>query len=340
LDELKKDTDTPQWTEDDLRNWLSDDRGKAVTTTDDRLRHLRFMETYPGQPVMLHGTRYQFVLSGRLYYAVRKDQDPGYGALQKDLKCLKTVGGFLGLPRDIWPVAPPSPQGTSKWVPTPEQVYGLLHADYARDPKRSVVNAWVRHVLAVEFGVGMRPPKEVWFMKADAYNADTGLLTVIEPKKRHRARTLYVEPTWLAHSRRNLSLSGWLAWRRKLDPTSDAMFPNPETGRDFPSPEAFNAYLNRLVQPKFPWFHGYLARHWCCYARIIAGGFTDTSYNLVAEWLGHESVDMTRDTYGPAARAYAKSPQYGTNWLSRAFRKPRGPRARNGDVPLKAQKTA
>lgn len=334
LEELRKDTTTPEWTYDDLRSWLLDDQEKAKSTVEDRIRHLRFMETYAGQPVMLHGTRYQFLLSARLFYAIRKQGGAGQGALSKDLKCMKTMGRFLGIPPTVWPVSPPRIEGPKERIPTPEEVYELLHATWAPDPKGSgaIENAWVRYVLAFHFGLGLRSPKEFWVMQHDAYNPKTGLLRVVEPKKRHKVRLIYVEPTWLAKSRRQLSIEGWLAWRAKMRPTGTSMFPNPLTGEDFRSPEAFKAFLDRRVKQKFPWFHGYLGRHWACYSRIIDAGFADSAYNQVAEWFGHDNVDMTRDTYGPAARAYAKSPQYGTDWLWRAFQQPRRyrPKAQNG----------
>jgi integrase len=334
LDELKKENTAPQWTEADLKEWLENDQEKAAKTTEDRIRHFRFMETYPAQPVMLHGTRFQFLMSARLFYDVRKrsfeeervekgDPSIGNGALERDLKTLKTLGKFLGVPENVWPVGPPRVQPAKETMPTPEKVYELLHHDWTPNPARNIENQWVKHVLAMAFGIGPRPPKELWFMRATAYNPDSGLLKIVEPKKRHRVRTIYVEPTWLANGTNRPSLDNWLRHRDRLNPESSAMFPNPITGRDFPSPEAFNEFLKGRVKDAFPWFHGYLARHWCCYARLIDGGLTDTNYNLVAEWFGHDSVDMTRDTYGPGARAYSKSPAYGTDWLSRAFAKPR-----------------
>ncbi len=213
-------------------------------------------------------------------------------------------------------------------MPTPEQVYELLHTDWTPDAKRNPINLWVKHVLAIpHFGVGMRSPKEAWFLKPDFYESDAGILKIVEPKKHYRERIVYVEPTWLAKGTNRPSIESWQEHRDRIlrrtgtDPKS--MFPNPITGEDFPSPEAFKAFLDGRVKPRFPWFHGYLARHWACYARIIDGGFKDASFNAVAEWFGHDSVDMTRDTYGPAARAYAKSPKYGKHWLSRAFAAPR-----------------
>lgn len=271
----------------------------------------------------MHGTRYQFLISARLYYAVRKDTGTSSAALTRDLKTLKMIGAFLGLPRSVWPVTPPASHGLKEEMPTPEQVHELLHTAWTPNAKRNIENQWLRHVLAAHFGFGLRSPKEFWFLKADFYNPDAGFLKVVEPKKRHRARKLYVEPTWLAHGHSRPSLDNWMKHRDRLSPDSDAMFPNPLTGRDFPMPEAFKAFRDGRVKKRYPWFHGYLARHWSVYARIIDAGFADSSYNAVAEWHGHESVDMTRDTYGPGARAYAKSPAYGRDWVSRAFAKPR-----------------
>lgn len=331
LDELAKEKAAPEWSENDLRHWLADDQEKAASTVADRLRHVRFLESHPNQPVMMHGTRFQFLMTGRLFYAIRKAGDESRGikpaseqALKKDLKTLKTVGKFLGVPPNVWPVAPPTPQGVKERMPTPEEIYQLLHTDWTPNAKRSIENQWIKHVLALpHFGIGLRSPKEAWFLKTDFYDAEAGILKVVEPKKRHRERIIYLEPTWLAHGTNRPSFDSWLVFRDRLAPESKAMFPNPLTGRDFPSPEAFKAFLDGRVKQKFPWFHGYLARHWCCYARIIDAGFTDVSYNAVAEWFGHDNVDMTRDTYGPSARAFAKSPKYGKDWLSRAFAKPR-----------------
>jgi integrase len=333
LEELKKDATPIAWTMDTLQRWLLEHQGKAPKTVEDRIRHLRFMEAYQGQPVMLGGTRYQFVVSGLLFWEVRKHSGATEAAIQKDLKCLSAVGKYLGIRRDVWPVSPPRISGTKERIPTPEEVHAVLHADYATNATRSVESAWVRHVLAMHFGLGLRSPKEMWFLRATDYDAESNLLTVTEPKKRHKVRQVYVEPTWLAKSTRRLSLEGWLRWRAKLNPTGMAMFPNPLTGEDFASPEAFKAFLDRRVKQKFPWWHGYLARHWCVYARIIEAGFSDTAYNQVAEWFGHESVDMTRDTYGPSARAFAKSPKYGKDWLSRAFQKPRAASTKSLKLP-------
>ncbi|MFO1535289.1 MAG: hypothetical protein ABR586_06450, partial [Thermoplasmatota archaeon] len=317
---LAQDKEKPEWTQSDLENWLLDDQEKAVSTADGLLRHLRFMEAYPGQPVTLQGTRYQFVLSGRLYYKVRKDvEKPGYGALQNDLKVLRKVGTFLGVPKDVWPVAPYTPNPGRRAMPRPEEVYGTLHRTYAPNAKRdgAMVNAWARHVLALSWGFGLRGPKEPWFLKADSYDPGTGIFKVVEPKKHYKERFLYVEPVWLGNSHSRLSLTGWLKWRDQLAPDSNALFPNPVTGKDFPTPAAFAKCFYDLVKPQVPWFNFRLARHWATYARIIDAGFSDTGYNLVAEWLGHDSADMTRDTYGPAARTFSKSPAYGKDWITR-----------------------
>src|SRR5207249_3582580 len=125
---------------------------------------------------------------------------------------------------NVWPVSPPRIQATRDRIPTPEEVHAMLHTDYTPNAKRSIENAWVKHVLAMHFGLGLRSPKEFWYLKAADFDPGSGILRVTEPKKQHRVRTVYVEPSWLADSRRHLSLRGWLRWRAKLDSSSEAMF--------------------------------------------------------------------------------------------------------------------
>jgi hypothetical protein len=337
LNNLKDDTTTPQWTHADLREWMDSDRRYSEDVMETRLRQLRYMESYPHQPVMTHGTLYQFLMTARLYLAVREERfenklpDGGSpAAIGLDLKVLRNVGDFLGLPKNVWPVRPPTPQVITQVMQRPERVREMLHAHYAPDYKRSgaLEDAWVRHVLAFMYGQGPRPPKELWVMEVSSWIPAANLQKIVEPKKHYRERLNYVEPEWLGKSHSRPSTDTWVTlWlprlRAETGYAGTRMFPNPVTGRDFPSAVALGRFLTDRVKPLFPEFHPYLARHWSVYARLIGsdGKLSDTRYNQVAEWHGHESVDMTRDTYGPHARAYAKA--YGANWLSRAFAKPR-----------------
>lgn len=53
-------------------------------------------------------------------------------------------------------------------------------------------------------------------------------------------------------------------------------------------------------------------------ARLVEWGF---DYARVADWTGHESVEMVRSHYEKDARIHAQL--YGKDWLERAFRKPK-----------------
>lgn len=330
LNNLKDDKTTPQWTTADFDQWMKDDRRMADSTRATRLRQLRFLERYGNQPVMLHGTLYQFLMTARLYLAVREADGASPAAIGLDLKVLRHVGDFLGVPKNVWPVRPAQPQVVKELMQRPERVREMLHAHYAPDHKRTgaVEDAWVRYVLAFMYGLGPRPPKELWVMEASSWNPSANLQKIVEPKKQYRERLVFVEPEWLGKSHSRPSINTWTTvWlprlRTETGYAGTRMFPNPVTGRDFPTAVAFGRFLTDRVKPLFPEFHPYLARHWSVYARLIGtdGKLSDTRYNMVAEQHGHESVDMTRDTYGPHARAYAKA--YGANWLSRAFTAPR-----------------
>ena len=78
---------------------------------------------------------------------------------------------------------------------------------------------------------------------------------------------------------------------------------------------ALALYVNEMVKPKFPWFHPYLGRHWSCTARLIDWDF---DYTRVADWHGHESVNMTRRAYEHNARILKR--MHGGDWLARAGR--------------------
>ena len=135
-------------------------------------------------------------------------------------------------------------------------------------------------------------------------------------------------PRWLCCGKNRASLAQYLKWRAKVDVGgTDAFFLMPN-GEPFKSKHHLKRWLDLRVKPKFPWFHGYLGRLWCANARLIEWGY---DYSRVAEWLGHESVDMTRRTYEHEARLHRRN--YGGSWMERAFKDSTGstgdrPRAR------------
>lgn len=77
-------------------------------------------------------------------------------------------------------------------------------------------------------------------------------------------------------------------------------------------------FVVRNVTPRFPWFYPYLGRHWSVNARLIDQGF---DYARVAAWHGHESVNMTKNSYEHSARLHESL--HGGSWLARAFKKPK-----------------
>lgn len=98
---------------------------------------------------------------------------------------------------------------------------------------------------------------------------------------------------------------------------TDAFWLQP-SGEPFPNKLALKRFLDRRVKPHFPWFQCYLGRRWNANARLIEWKY---DYARVADWMGHESVDMVRREYEHDARIHERL--LGRDWLMRAFQKPR-----------------
>jgi len=323
LDALKE--PVPDYTFDELVCYLRDYKRRNPRTIQKYTAQLAFMERHPAMPVQLHSGRYALVNSFYLYVRYRETVEGESGtATINDHKAIRALGDFLGIPREIWPTAPTLPMTDERWIPSPEEVYDLLHADYTPYASTNYDNALVKTLLTFDFMVGPRFPSEAHVLKLRDFRPDPHVLVVTEPKKSLRRRTLLLEPEWLCCSNRHYSLGHYLPWRDKVDPErkQEAFFLRSD-GKPFPSKYALGKFVNQLVQPKFPWFHPYLGRHWSATARLIEWDF---DYTRVADWLGHETVDMTRREYEHNARLQHRL--HGDDWLARAGRRrvsPKGP---------------
>lgn len=299
-----------------LRDW----RRMKETTIRQRLRDLRRLEAHPVMPVKLHGTRYELVDTFYAYMKYRETvESKAATAVRNDFKAALAVGDYLQVPRDVWPRAPTVPRRAKKVLRSPEEIHQLLHAEYVdKNPTRSYENHLVKYLLAFDFGIGVRFPSEAFALRVQDFDPKAHTLIVTEPKKGSPTRRVLIEPTWLCCGRSRASLAYYLQWRAKVDVGgTDAFFLKPN-GEPFPTKEALKAWLDQRVKPKFPWFHDYMGRTWCANARLVEWKF---DYARVADWMGHDSVDTTRENYEAEARLYAK--RYGSGWLERAFKGPR-----------------
>jgi integrase len=323
LDTLK--TTNRDWTEDELVVYMRDYKRRNPNTIAHRLRQLRFMATHPAMPVQLHRDRYALVNSFYLYVRYRETvEGKPATTLINDHKAVRALGDFLGVPREVWPTAPTEPMTDEREIPTPEQVYDLLHADYTPNASSSYDNALVKAMLVLDFLIGVRMPSEGYVLKRTDFRPEHHLLVVTEPKKSLRRRTLLLEPEWVCCSPRHPSLANYLQWRSKVDPEGrQPAFFLKKDGKPFPSKFAMRKFLVEHVQPRFPWFYPYLGRHWCATARLIEWDF---DYSRVADWHGHETVDMTRREYEHNARLQLR--MHGGDWLARVARKPRSDKGR------------
>jgi hypothetical protein len=208
-------------------------------------------------------------------------------------------------------------------IPTPEQVWGLLHTDWTPSPRTSYTNALIKGILVYDFLFGVRTPSEPFALRLENFDPERHLITVREPKKSGKRRRLLIdtEHEWMCWSRRHPSLANYLVWRDKVDPNRehDAFFLRTTgrgTVRPFPTKEAMGRFLWKHVRPRFPWFNPYVGRHWSVNARLIEW---EWDYSRVADWHGHDSVSMTRKHYEHESRIYRRL--HGDNWLWRAARK-------------------
>ena len=303
------------WTFEELFEWLKTYKDRRDSTIDDQLRALRRMASHPVMPVRISGKPVDVVKSFYEFYRYRRDiEKAGPTATKNDFTAIRALGSFLGIPPNVWPTRPKVPRRERRVLPTPEQIYDLLHQDYAADGHHSYENALVRYLLVLDFGIGVRFPSEPWALKLSDFDPVKHTLVVTEPKKGSPRRRLLIEPEWLCCSPRHASLAQYLHWRKKVDVGgSDALFLTP-TGEPFADPLALSRFLERRVKRFFPWYHGYLGRTWCANARLVEWKH---DHARVANWMGHEGVDMLRSSYEQDARIHEK--MYGKNWLFRAF---------------------
>ena len=311
---------TKDWTWDELTMYLRDYKRRNPNTIGQRLRQLRFMERHKDMPVNLHSGRFGLINTFYLYVKYREDVElKAATALINDHKAIRALGDFLGVPREVWPTAPTEPMTDERKLPSPEDVWALLHDDYTPRPEISYDNALVKAILLVDFGLGLRTPSEAHVLRLTDFGPGRHILVVTEPKKSMRRRTLLLEPEWMCCSSRHPSLANYLVWRDKVDPErkQEAFFLKPD-GKPFSSKHGLRKFLVDHVKPRYPWFHPYLGRHWCANARLIEWGF---DYSRVADWLGHETVDMTRREYEHNARLHQRL--WGDQWLLRVARRPK-----------------
>lgn len=303
------------WTDDELIMHLRDWRRLGENTITQRLRDLRRMASHPIVPVKMHGTRYELVDSFYNHMKYRELVEmKAPTAIKNDFKAIVSLGGYRGIPREVWPRPPTIPRRARVVLPAPEQVHDLLHADYVANARNSYENHLIQYLLVLDFAFGLRFPNEAFALKIQHFDPKTHTLIVTESKKGGSTRRILIEPEWLCCSKNRPSLVQYLKWRARVDVGgTDAFFLMPN-GEPFKSKHHLKRWLDLRVKPRFPWFHLYLGRLWCANARLIEWKY---DYARVAEWLGHESVDMTRRTYEHEARLHRK--KYGDGWLGRAF---------------------
>lgn len=304
------------WSFDEYLEWLKDYKGRQPSTIDRQYRALRRMANHPVQPLKLDGTPRELVESFYEAYRYAVDvEDRGPGALKNDFEAVRSLGAFLGVPRDVWPAQPTNPRKERDLLPTPEEVHALVHADYTPNAAKNYENQLIKYLLVYDFGIGARLPSEAWVLKVGDFDPATHTIVITEPKKGSPRRRLLIEPEWLCCGVTRPSLAQYAeAWRPKVDVGGTDAFWLKPNGEPFPTPGALGRWLSRRVKKRFPWFYPYLGRTWTANARLIDWDF---DYQRVAQWLGHDKADRLRKSYEQDARIHQRL--YGEHWIYRAF---------------------
>lgn len=306
------------WTREEFVMHLTSYKRLQAGTIQKKLAQLDFMERHSVFPVQLHKGPWALLNSFWMYIQQRELVEGAKpGALRNDHKAIHSLGDFLGIPKNIWPTAPTEPMTDERFIPSPDEVHALLHADYTPSPRTSYENHLIKGLLALDFLFGVRMPSEAFALKLKDFDPARHTCVVTEPKKSGRRRTVLVEPEWICCSTRHPSLANYLVWRRKVDPEGkEAAFFLQADGKPFASKDTMRNFLSEKVKPHFPWFYPYLGRHWSTTARLIDW---DGDYARVADWHGHEDVNMTRREYEHNTRILRR--EHGDDWLFRAGRK-------------------
>lgn len=328
--------ETVQWDYEGFRTYLKQYKRRGQDTIRKQLAQLRYMENHPEQPVRMQGSHANIVQSFWWYVKYREDVQRKEGtALKHDHTAIRSLGDYLGIPDNVWPVRPAIPRRAKAPLPMPEEIHSLIHHKFFdhRNPRAPLIKG----LIVLCFLTGVRPMSEVAALRIDDYDPKNHTLLVREPKKGGDEHRLLLEP-WLCCGRNAPSLNNYVTARNKVDVGESDAFILKADGTPFRSKDAIRTWWNKHIRPEFPEINPYKGRAWAATARLIEW---DWDYYRVAQQLGHSNVEQLRQDYDRDSRlAYRQDGEKG-NWLSRAARGPptlrcknvhRGERPRSGET--------
>jgi integrase len=219
---LKVREGTQDWTMQDFILHQLRHKRRRPKTVRNYVTQLNFMsdKTRHAMPVVLAGSREEARRNFSAYITMREEIAAETGkapakatAIITDHKAIRAWGDFRGIPENVWPTMPEVPAKEPAFVPSPEQVYELLHTDFF--PKHSFENYLCRHLLWYSFAIGVRAPSEWLTLRIADVDLPHNLIIVTEDKKRGKRRPLVVTPDWMINSKTRQCLGNWDAAARE-----------------------------------------------------------------------------------------------------------------------------
>lgn len=287
-----------EWTYEELRRHMLGVQDLAESTTDERTRYLRYLETHEEAPVKLRppneGTWLQHVMHRRQH------DDVSGAALNHYRKTLKSFLKFLGVP--IWECLNTSyKETTATWTLPPDDLVQRYWTDVehiranTRDDYLAHTYAYIFHF---GFHTGLRPPSELANLSLEDIDLDEGRIIVTEDKKSQQ-RLLEDVPAYVMTAGNAKSLRLYIEhWRPKVDTgKSNALFLNSQGERWDKC--ALRNQLSKIGKTLWPDFRPYTMRRWFATQLLIA---TDFNIYVVAQKLG-DKVSTVEDHYLERAKA-------------------------------------
>jgi hypothetical protein len=203
-------------------------------------------------------------------------------------------------------------------LPSPEQVHEFLTYKYVKDRN---LNRYIQYHFFIGFFIGIAAEKEWIILNVEDVIFDKNgncTITATRPKVNNNTRALRIEKT-ISTSPVHKSLKNY---KYKVRPKfaekhEKAFLVNPFTHKRWTESD-LRRFLTHYGKMVYPTFYPYLMRHWCATARLIEWERIQHKEPLsrVSYWLGHESLDQTRE-YINIAQLFDDT----GSWLSRALKR-------------------
>lgn len=291
----------------------------GVNTIEKHIRYKRFMETYE-VPVCFFPPEYDNFARHMRY---REFQGAGFYALKHEKQAIMMYARAFNLGKIFKEYRLPREPEKSNYydVPFPYDVIKFSTFQYFPNIK-SYKNKLFQTMHFHNWMVGYRAPSEMAIMKIDNVKIDqkgNGTLSIVQPKRHNSVRRIVLPKSVLSSSVHKSYKNYIDNVRPKVanQYSKDYLYLK-EDGKPY-TVRYLGHRLSETGKMVYPSYHPYMARHWCCIAKLIetkvkTGHF---DYYYVNRWIGHKSIETTMEYVAPAGEYYDIYPY---DWFNHALR--------------------